>query len=203
MARPENLPAVLAYFNGRAAGYDAAGRRGLWAWQRRRETAAVLALAGPIAGRSVLDLGSGSGFYARLLAARHAAPVVAVDAAPAMLAQLDVPTIERVAGDAARIDLGRRFDLVILAGVLEFVGDPGAVLANACRHLAPGGTVVTLAPPANPAGRLYRLFHCRHGIDITLFEPGRLSRLASAAGLMVTASRPVRPYGMVHAMVAR
>ncbi len=195
--------AVLAYFASRAAGYDAAGRRGIWAWQRRREAATILALAGEVAGRSVLDLGCGCGFYARLLAAEGAGPVVAVDAVPAMLDQLDDPNIETIAGDIARIELERRFDRVILAGVLEFAAEPGAVLANARRHLAPQGRIVTLTPPANPAGRIYRAFHHRHGFHIGLFTPVRLAAVVDEAGLRVTASRFVPPYGMVHAMASR
>jgi 2-polyprenyl-3-methyl-5-hydroxy-6-metoxy-1,4-benzoquinol methylase len=202
---PERLraAAVRAWFDARAATYRRATERGLWAWQRRREAAAIAAAAGEVRGLAALDFGCGAGFYASWLAERGACPVVAVDAAPGMIAQLDDPRIEAVVGDVADIDLGREFHLVLLAGVLEFACDAVAVLANARRHLAPGGAVVALLPPDNAAGRLYRRYHRRHGLEITLFGPGRVGSLAVAAGLMVATARPVPPYGVVYALAAR
>jgi SAM-dependent methyltransferase len=44
-----------------------------------------------------------------------------------------------------RLDLGRTFDIVVMAGnVLIFVpsGTEGQVIANAARHLSPGGRLV-------------------------------------------------------------
>lgn len=205
MTTPEQLraAAVGAYFEGRAATYRSAAEHGLWAWQRRREAAVIAAAAGEVHGRAALDFGCGAGFYARALADRGACPVVAVDAVPDMIAQLDDPRIEAVVGDIADIDLGRRFHLVLLAGVLEFSGDAVAVLANARRHLAPGGVVVALLPPDNAAGWLYRLYHRRHGLEIALFHSAQVCALAEAAGLTVAAARPVLPYGAVYTLAAR
>jgi len=197
------LPAALAYFQLRAAGYGAASGVGPWAWQRRREAAALAALAGPVAGQSALDLGCGAGYYARRLAEAGASPVVAVDATAAMVAAITDRRIETMVGDAAAVALSRRFDLVVLAGLLEFVTDPVAVLANARRHLAPDGRVVALCPPDNLAGRLYRRFHQGHGFRIALFDRRRFADLAERAGLAVVVSRLVFPYGDVHRMVAR
>jgi len=138
---------VLAYFERQAPAYGAASAAGLWAWQRRREAAALAALAGEVEGRAALDLGCGAGFYAIRLADAGARPIIAVDASPAMIAAIADPRIETMVGDAATIALDRRFQLVLLAGLLEFVSDPVAVLANARRCLEPGGRVVALVPP--------------------------------------------------------
>jgi predicted RNA methylase len=51
----------------------------------RLECALVFDVAGPVAGRCVLDAGTGDGTYA-LEAARRGAPVLAIDTDPAMLA---------------------------------------------------------------------------------------------------------------------
>lgn len=200
---PCDLPPVLAYFQRQAPDYGAASVAGLWAWQRRREAAALAALAGEVAGRAVLDLGCGAGFYAIRFADAGARPVVAVDAASAMIAAIADPRIETVVGDAATVALGRRFQLALLAGLLEFVADPVAALANARRHLEPGGRVVALVPPDNLAGRLYRRFHRRHGFAIALFDRPRFAEMAKRAGLELVGSRATPPFGDVHAMVAR
>lgn len=197
------IAAARAYFDRQAPQYRLAAERGMWAWQRRREASAVLALATPIDGRTVLDLGCGAGFYARRMADHGARSVVAVDASPAMLAAIGDGRIETVAADAATVRLSRRFDRVILAGLLEFVADPEAVLANAGRHLADGGRLVVLAPPDSLAGRLYRRFHRGHGLDIRLFTLAGLTTAAAAVGLRLTACRAVPPYALVCALEAR
>lgn len=193
------------YFDRRAATYHHDAGRGLWAWQRAREARAVLALAGPLAGRRVLDLGCGAGFYARLAAAQGAATVTAVDRSAAMVAAATAPSVkmaavEVTAGDAATVALGQRFDLALVLGLLEFVADPRAVLANAAGHLAPGGRLVLLVPPDNPAGQVYRLFHHGHGLAIRLFSLRLVEEMARACGLAVTGRRMVIPYSAVYAL---
>lgn len=192
----------LAYFEQRADGYHHAAERGLWAWQRQREAAALGELAGELRGLAVLELGCGAGFYARRFAECGAAPVVAVDAVPAMLACIGDSRVTPLLGDAAMVDAGRRFDVVVAAGVLEFVPDPPAVLANARRHLEPGGRLVVLVPPDSVAGRLYRRFHRGHGLAVRLFSPRVFGIMAAAAGLRPLDRRHVFPYSDVHLLVA-
>lgn len=95
---------------------------------------------------SVLDAGCGSGRVAIELS-RHGIEVVGVDVDTSMLAtaRLRAPGVPWVGSDLARLDLGRRFDVVVMAGnVLLFTtpGSEAAVVASCARHLAPGGTLV-------------------------------------------------------------
>lgn len=205
-AAPRSRPgdgAVRRYFDGRAAVYRDAADRGLWAWERRREAAAVFALCGDVDGRSVLDLGCGAGFYAERLAQRGARPVVAVDASERMLSQITDPRVSGHQGDAATIELDQRFERIILAGVLEFVADPLPVLRNARRHLATRGLVVALLPPDNAAGRLYQAFHRSHGLSIALFDQANIDALISGAGLRLRNRLFVRPMAVVCALEGR
>jgi SAM-dependent methyltransferase len=198
-----DLSPIVAYFQKQAADYNAASAVGLWAWQRHREAAMLATLAGEIKGRAVLDLGCGAGFYAVRLADAGARTVIAVDASPAMIAAIADPRIKTVVGDATTITLTHNFHLVLLAGLLEFVTDPIAVLANARRHLEPGGRILALVPSDNLAGRLYRRFHRRHGFTITLFDRPRFVLMAERAGLALLRSDALFPFGAIHAMVAR
>ncbi len=97
---------------------------------------------------SVLDAGCGTGRVAMELSRRGHA-VVGVDLDPGMLdaARAKAPALTWVAGDLAdpALDLGRRFDVVLMAGnVLVFVspGTEGAVIGFAARSLVPGGRLV-------------------------------------------------------------
>ena len=93
--------------------------------------------------RTVLDAGCGTGRVALELA-RRGIEVVGVDVDPAMLvtARSKAPGLTWVEADLAGLDLGRVFDVVVMAGnVLCFVapGTEGAVVAAAAHHLAPDG----------------------------------------------------------------
>jgi SAM-dependent methyltransferase len=95
---------------------------------------------------SVLDAGCGTGRVAAELA-RHGIEVVGVDVDPSMLATArraapDVPFVE---ADLCELDLGRTFDVVVMAGNVPLFTAPGtepALVAGVARHVAPGGLLV-------------------------------------------------------------
>jgi SAM-dependent methyltransferase len=95
---------------------------------------------------SVLDAGCGTGRVAIELA-RHGIEAVGVDADPSMLAtaRRQSPELTWVEADLATLDLGRSFDLVVLAGNVPLFTPPGthrALVAGVARHVAPGGRLV-------------------------------------------------------------
>jgi SAM-dependent methyltransferase len=96
--------------------------------------------------RSVLDAGCGTGRVGRELA-RRGLDVVGVDLDDVMLvtAREKAPDVDWRLGDLATIDLGRRFDAIVMAGnVMIFVtpGTEAAVVANMAAHLADGGVLI-------------------------------------------------------------
>ena len=96
--------------------------------------------------RSVLDAGCGTGRVAAELA-RRGIEVCGVDIDPSMLdrAREKAPELEWVLGDLASVQLGRRFDVAVLAGNVMIYLQPGqepAVVANLGAHLEPGGALV-------------------------------------------------------------
>jgi len=97
---------------------------------------------------TVLDAGCGTGRVAIELSRRgHDVVGVDVDAAMLEAARTKAPGLTWIEGDLTdpRLDLGRTFDVVVMAGnVLIFVptGTEGQVIANAARWLAPGGRLV-------------------------------------------------------------
>jgi len=120
----------------------------LGAVTERLERAAVLDLAGPLAGRDVLDVGCGDGTYA-VAAARAGARVTAVDrlaaaveAARRNAADAAVPLELRVADALALPFPGERFDVVLAVTVLCFVPEPRRAVAEMARVLRPGGVLV-------------------------------------------------------------
>lgn len=194
--------AVETYFSAAAPSYDRRSRLGIWRWQRAREAAAVFAALGDCRGESALDLGCGAGYYTRELLARGARHVTAVDISPAMLGQLPTSMVTPVLGDAEQVRLGRRFRLIVIAGVLEFCPHADTVVFNAANHLPPGGRIALLAPRANSAGVIYRHFHRRHGIAVRLFTRDEIWALARQSNLRILSQRMVAPFTSVYGMGA-
>ncbi len=95
---------------------------------------------------SVLDAGCGTGRVAIELAHRGVA-VVGVDGDESMLAtaRLRGPDIEWIQADVTALDLGRTFDVVVMAGNVPLFtpqGTQSALVAGAARHVAPDGVLV-------------------------------------------------------------
>jgi SAM-dependent methyltransferase len=94
----------------------------------------------------VLDAGCGTGRVAIRLAERGYS-VVGVDVDEAMLdvARADAPDRDWRQGDLATFDLGETFDVIVLAGNIVPLLEPGTLVAAAARlaaHLAPDGVLV-------------------------------------------------------------
>jgi SAM-dependent methyltransferase len=187
---------VTDYFSLQASNYQTKSTRFPWAWVRTRELKAVRGLLGDVAGSDVLELGAGAGFYTRDLIYRGARRVWALDISGAMLATLPTGPITPVLGDAETTRLDRRFPILISTGMLEFVQDPAAVLANAAHHATPRARFVLLVPRAIVLGYLYRWFHRTHGVQIHLFDRTWFETTAPRSGWHVSTIEPVWPFSL-------
>src|SRR5690242_20566245 len=91
------------------------------AWRTFLESYTLLELAGDLAGRSVLDLACGEGFYTRKLRQRGAARVVGLDLSEGMIALAQAEEaraplgIDYRVGDGRDFEPGEPFDLALAA----------------------------------------------------------------------------------------
>jgi len=95
---------------------------------------------------SVLDAGCGTGRVGRELARRDVEVVgVDIDADMLATARRAAPTVDWLLANLSTVDLGRRFDAIVMAGNVMIFLEPDtedAVLANLARHLSPGGVLI-------------------------------------------------------------
>lgn len=188
-------------WGGAAADYDRAMAPALVDGQR-----ALLALAGPLAGRDVLDIGCGTGAVAEMVA-RAGARVTAVDLAPEMVAvarsRPALAGADLRAMDAQALDLADASqDVALAAFSLMLVPQPARAIAEALRVLRPGGlfALVVWGPPQEcetvTVGRVAAGFGegpmPEGPTGQALGEPGLVERLLREAGFVEVTVRSRR-----------
>jgi SAM-dependent methyltransferase len=145
-------------------------RAKLQPWRAHIERYTLLRLVGNVAGKAVIDLACGEGYYSRELRRQGAARVVGVDLSRAMIGLAVAEEarrplgVEYRVGDVRELDVPGEFDLAYAAYLLNYA-HTAEELTQMCRAVArslrPGGRFVTANNnPAGtnidfPAGRTY------------------------------------------------
>jgi malonyl-CoA O-methyltransferase len=115
----------------------------------------ILRTLGNLDGRRVLDAGCGKGRFARIVKERYpAAMVCALDLAEAML-QFVPEGIETCAGSLVSLPFANEsFDAVYATESLEHAVEIDTAVAEICRVVKPGGSIVVIDKNAEQWGRL-------------------------------------------------
>jgi len=125
---------------------------------KRAESYTVLRMVGPLAGKRVLDLACGFGFYTRLLKQHGAAQVIGIDISPEMVRlgreqeQAEPLGVTYQVCDATALPALGTFDLVTAIYLLNYATSTDQLLGmcrSAYDNLVPGGRFV--AYTVNPA----------------------------------------------------
>ena len=140
---------VLNYFNRIAYKYNKKSNSFPWILLRRYESKHLISLIPNKDNLKVLDMGCGSGFYADLFSRVESNSVFAVDLSKTMLQSIKNKKISTYLGDASSIKFKTKFDIIICAGLLEFVLSVNDVLINARNHSNDQTNLLILLPKNN------------------------------------------------------
>lgn len=188
---------VKTYFDSKASTYTASSKKLAWKWQRLREGNAIDSMIGDISGQHILDLGCGSGHYTRHCLKRGARKITAVDFSPNMVSSLPSNRVDGIVCDVNHFSTESKFDLIICAGLLEFVKTPEKTLKNARKMIANDGAMICLFPPKNIFGMMYKRFHEAHGFDINLYKKGGFVVLSDLCGWSIERYISLWPYTVI------
>lgn len=129
--------------------------------EEKRRTEYILDLCGIRKDMSILDIGSGRGWFS-IAAARKEAQVTAMDLSETNLQRIHElePQVRTVFGDAGAMpELDQKFDLIVLLEVLEHLVEPEKALQN-CRALLNPGGVLLITVPYKETIRYSLCIHC-------------------------------------------
>lgn len=161
---------ALQLFEGLPRRYDRTGAVMSFG-QDPRWRAAMVDAVDPRPGQRILDVATGTGMVARLLA-RRGAVVTALDQSEAMLgvARSRQPAgVTFVQGEAERLPFEEAsFDALTFTYLLRYVDDPGATLRELARVVKPGGRIgmVEFGVPGDPALKQLWRAHTRAGLPL-------------------------------------
>jgi SAM-dependent methyltransferase len=181
------LPRVYERWWRPALGRLAKGALGSGMEAERRTARTLLALE---PGDRVLDIGCGTGAFARDFAATVGPDglVVGLDASPAMLAravrETPYPNVAYVRGDAERLPvLPAAFDAVCCFAALHLFADPWTALEEMTRVLARGGRLAILAScRARKAPMRWAEAGLGAGLGVHMFEVDELTAALGERG---------------------
>ncbi len=110
-------------------------------WRTHIERYTSLRLVGDVAGKAVIDLACGEGYYTRALRQQGAARIVGVDMSRAMIGLAEAEEarrplgVEYRVGDVQTLEVPGEFDLAFAAYLLNYARS-AEELAQMCRSVA-------------------------------------------------------------------
>ncbi len=161
----------------------------------------VQSLAGPLAGRRVLDVGCGGGILAESMAA-DGAQVMGIDLSDKALAVARLHGLEsgitvdyrEISAETLAQSHPGHFDVVTCMEMLEHVPDPAAIVAACARMVRPDGWVFFSTLNRNAKSFLYAIVAAEYLLRLlprgthrhdSFIRPSELARACRAAGLDV------------------
>lgn len=128
---------------------------------------------------------------------RWAREVVGVDILESEVEELRRRGLDVRAVDATSdVDLGQRFERVVMGDLIEHVSDPVALLRFGARHLVPGGRILATTP--NPFYFAWLYDSLRHGVHVANAEhvawigPTNALEIARRAGVVFAEYRLIQ-----------
>jgi 2-polyprenyl-3-methyl-5-hydroxy-6-metoxy-1,4-benzoquinol methylase len=162
----------------------------VWRGVVRKRFELTLEMLEPLAGRSVLDVGCGSGRYCIAYAERGAARIVGIDFAASMIALAKEHASRVGVSDRCEFRTGafpeaagdETFDACSAMGFFDYVADPVRIVTR-MRELTRSTMIMSFPKAKEWRAPLRRLRFRFSGCPLFLYSDARVKEILSAAGV--------------------
>lgn len=153
-----------------------------------------------LTGKSLLDVGSGFGFFLDAIRDSGARRLAGVELSQAQRGYaIDALKLETFA-DLGDLAVGDQFDIVTLFEVIEHIPAPAEFIQTLCAHLKPGGSLVVgtdnfLSDAVNVLGENFPKWIPHE--HVSFFAPATLRRTLESSGLRYSGARSFTPWELL------
>jgi len=162
----------------------------VWRGVVRRRFELTLERLAPIANKTILDVGCGSGRYCIAYAERGAARVVGVDFAAAMIELADrharntgvAPRCDFRAGAFPEAVAGESFDASTAMGFFDYVADPATIISR-MREMTRSTMIMSFPKSREWRVPVRRMRFLLSGCPLFLYSEKRVKNILSEAGV--------------------
>tara|TARA_B100001057_G_C22598055_1_gene851663 strand:+ start:155 stop:754 length:600 start_codon:yes stop_codon:yes gene_type:complete len=182
---------VIHHFDKKSEKYDLSSKTLPWSLIRYFESSNILKFVGKIKNKIILDVGSGSGYYSKIMIKKKAKMVFAVDASKKMLNQIHDKKIKKICQNAENFLIKKKFEIIICAGLLEFVDSPQKVLKCIRKVSKTNTKLIILYPSNNFLAKIYKFYHLINGVKIILFDENKIKDLFKKTGWKILKSKNI------------
>lgn len=185
------LKKIIKYFDNKSYKYNTSSNSFPWSILRKIESEEVLKLIGNIENKIVLDFGSGSGFYCQKIKNKNPKRIYALDASKKMLDKIKDKQIIKIHQNAENFKLKKKFDIIICAGLLEFIKSPQIVLKRLKMFSKKNCKLILMCPSDNFFAKIYKLNHSKNGLKINLFNSDKIFQILNNSGWKILKQKKI------------
>ena len=121
-------------------------------------------------------MGCGTGFYTKIIK-KTSKEVYAVDLSRGMLNNIKDNKIKKILGDAYKLNLKKKFDLIICLGIFEFNKSYEKIFKTILLHSNTKTEIILMLPYRNLLSYLYYFFHLSHKINLNIMSKSKINLL--------------------------
>ena len=159
---------------------------------------AILEFAKPVKGKDILDIGCGSGRYSVMLAKDEPSSVLGLDMSDSMIELARRLAAERSANDICKFEEGdfskkefdKRFDIIIAAGVFDYIADPKVFLSK-IKYMLNERAIISFPVKWTIFTPIRMLWLFKRKCPSYYYSNSDIKRLVKECGLKIRSSKKV------------
>ena len=175
---------IKKYFSNLKSPY-ASNANWFWRFFRNREKTLFCDLVRNLDKENCLDLGAGSCEYSKMLLNMGTKHSVCVDFTTSFMSEIQHSGIEKIFCDVEIYRTGKKYDLVLCLGILEFLDHPEKFLFQLKDFLKPTGKVIVLLPVSQIGSVIYAFIYLLKGVYIYTLTLTKVSCLLAREGFLL------------------